>query len=231
MIGVNSASVLVAPNPVVTSEVGSVVPNPLAAAEAGSDKKRKREEGSKHGLPWSEEDDASLKVMREGEEKKSWADITKCFTGRSVGACETRYSTKLKEGEETGKKGIAWISDDDSRLRAMKEGTEKKSWEDIAKYFPDRTASGCSHRYSNHLRKGGEKRRNVPWSTSEDTRLKVMGDVGATRNWADIAKLFTGRTPAACQVRYHSVLKAGAKKSKTAGSPKSAPQSIATIWG
>jgi hypothetical protein len=39
---------------------------------------------------WTKENDAHLKGMKEGIEKKSWATIAKCFPGRTRQSCEQR---------------------------------------------------------------------------------------------------------------------------------------------
>jgi hypothetical protein len=117
---------------------------------------------------WSAEEDLLLVQLKETE-KKSWADIAECFPGRSQVACKTRYHTHFTKGE----KNERWSADDDLRIIHMKE-TEKKSFADIAKCFPERTRLACNVRYSNYLKKG---EKHVQWSADDDLRIIHMKEI------------------------------------------------------
>jgi hypothetical protein len=56
-----------------------------------------KDEGEKGvKLAWSSAEEALLKAMKESG--KSWMDIEKCFTGRTVLACEQKYYKHLQDG-------------------------------------------------------------------------------------------------------------------------------------
>jgi hypothetical protein len=166
-------------------------------------KKRKRgadeSRSSNRQDSWTKEDDLKIIAMKENE-KKSWADIAKSFTGRSSTACQSRYSSVLKKGE----KRLGWSIDDDTKIIHMKEN-EKKSWADIAECFTGRSLVACKKRYSSAL-KEEEKRARVAWSNDDDLRIIEIKE-NEKKSWVDIAKCFTGRSLTACRNRYHDRLK------------------------
>jgi broad specificity phosphatase PhoE len=158
------------------------------------------------GVEWSNDDDLRIIEMWENE-KKSWKDIAKCFTGRSSRACQTRYYRARKGGDKREK----WSNDDDLRIIEMKEN-EKKSWADIAECFTGRTLCACRDRYGYVLKKGEKKANGVFWTNDDDLRIIEMRENGK-KSFTDIAKCFTGRTESACTTRYHRAKK-GEKKAK-----------------
>jgi hypothetical protein len=111
---------------------------------------------SKAFATWTKENDAHLKGMKEGREKKSWATIAKCFPGKTEKACEQRYHNKLKIGKK--RVVLVWSPANDARLKSLKE-VEGKSWAAIAKAFPERTEQACMNRYHNHLNGASPRKR------------------------------------------------------------------------
>jgi hypothetical protein len=175
-------------------------------------KKRKRgadeSTSSNHPNSWTKEDELRLIEMKENE-KKSWADIAECFTGRTLVACRNRYSNVKKGRKGEKRASLAWTNADDLRIIEMREN-EKKSWVDIAECFTGRSPGACQGRY-NHVSKKGEKRACVAWSNADDLRIIEMRE-NEKKSWVDIAECFTGRTSEACRDRYNHVLKKGEKR-------------------
>jgi hypothetical protein len=81
---------------------------------------KKGEKRAQH-VAWSNEDELRIIEMKENE-KRSWKDIAKCFTGRSSVACRNRYSSVLKKGEKRAYLAqVAWTNGDDLRIIEMRE--------------------------------------------------------------------------------------------------------------
>lgn len=80
--------------------------------------------------------------------------------------------------------------EEDEILKTAAEQPKRKTWVEIAKALPGRTAMQCRDRYKNYLEKEITKE---PWSLEEDKMIidqyKVYG-----RRWVEIAKFLPGRS-------------------------------------
>jgi hypothetical protein len=159
--------------------------------ERGATKKRKRS-GSRVGMSWSQGDDLQLKKLRE-EDGLKWEEIAKSFPGRSKDACRNRYSRHVKDGEDT----VFWSKESDLQLKKLRE-EDGLIWEEIAKFFPGRTANACSGRYLSRVKEGGE---TFYWSKDKTLQLKKLREEDGLV-WQEIVKSFPGRSVRSCQARY-----------------------------
>ena len=88
------------------------------------------------------------------------------------------------------KKRKRFSPEEDKLLKALVAGNRQKSWDQIAREMPGRTARQCRDRYKNYLSPTITKN---PWTTQDDILLyQKFKEFG--RQWAIIAKYFPGRT-------------------------------------
>lgn len=84
-----------------------------------------------------------------------------------------------------------WTQEEDQLTKSLRESG--KSWAEIARNLPDRSAKSCKGRYYDHLRDSqGPLKVALPWEEWEE-RLLVSGYYAGLR-WKAIAKPINGRT-------------------------------------
>ena len=184
---------------------------------------------SNHGVPYSPEEDALLKRLREVD-LLNWDEIKLHFNGRTLGSLQVRYGTKLKGRSRTqdyrpgaipngttSNYGVPYASEEDALLVKLKE-VDMLSWEEMVPYFQGRTPGSLQVRYGTCLRKKSQKQKpdvigngvssnhGVPYSPDEDALLKKLKEVDML-SWDEMLPFFQGRTHGSLQVRYSSKLK------------------------
>jgi hypothetical protein len=92
--------------------------------------------------------------------------------------------------------------DEDVKLRSLVERFGTKSWEEIARFIPDRTARQCRDRYNNNLL---ESLIRDPWTPEEDAILiQQYRRIGP--KWVEIGKILSGRSGNNVKNRWHKHL-------------------------
>jgi hypothetical protein len=106
--------------------------------------------------------------------------------------------------------------DEDIRLRALVDSMGTKSWEEIARFIPQRTARQCRDRYKNYLL---ESLMTDPWTPEEDAIvIQQFHRIGP--KWVEIGKMLNGRSGNNVKNRWHKHL---CRLETPRPSPKRAP--------
>jgi hypothetical protein len=97
---------------------------------------------------WTQEKDALLsqKVKELGPK---WAKIAQFFPGRTDVNCKNRHSV-LQRHQRPGRSHFPWTSEEDVRLLQKVAELDFK-WDEIAQFFPGRTAASCRVRWCSGL--------------------------------------------------------------------------------
>jgi hypothetical protein len=108
-----------------------------------------------------------------------------------------------------------FTSDEDDQLRSLVDTLGTKSWEEIARFMPDRTARQCRDRYKNYLL---ENLITEPWTPEEDEivirQFHVIGP-----KWVQIGKMLSGRSGNNVKNRWHKHLSRGGQPKHGAAVP------------
>ena len=100
------------------------------------------------------------------------------------------------------KKRKRFSSEEDMLLKALVDGKRQKSWDQIAREIPGRTARQCRDRYNNYLFK---EISGASWKPTEDEIiLKMHKEVGP--KWSLIAKHLVGRSGNNVKNRWYKFL-------------------------
>jgi hypothetical protein len=92
--------------------------------------------------------------------------------------------------------------EEDMKLRALVESIGTQSWEDIARFIPDRSARQCRDRYKNYLL---ESLVRDPWTPEEDALVvQKFHQIGP--KWVEIGKMLSGRSGNNVKNRWHKHL-------------------------
>jgi hypothetical protein len=92
--------------------------------------------------------------------------------------------------------------EEDMKLRALVESIGTQSWEDIARFIPDRSARQCRDRYKNYLL---ESLVRDPWTPQEDALVvQKFHQIGP--KWVEIGKMLSGRSGNNVKNRWHKHL-------------------------
>jgi hypothetical protein len=95
-----------------------------------------------------------------------------------------------------------FTSDEDVKLRSLVERLGTKSWEEVARFIPDRTARQCRDRYNNNLL---DSLVTDPWTPEEDAVLiQQYRSIGP--KWVEIGKILSGRSGNNVKNRWHKHL-------------------------
>ena len=128
-------------------------------------------------------------------------DSTNLFPGRSWKALRKRNHI-LKRSSR--RKYPLWTAGEEQLLIKLRQ--QKKSWEEISEYFPERTWQAIAGRYYTLTKDpSSPKRRGKSWSREEDKLLFDLAEAEMT--WAERAESFPDRTSGAVQARYRYLLK------------------------
>lgn len=127
-----------------------------------------------HGVPYSAEEDALLKKLKE-QDQLSWEEIVPHFSGRTRGSLQVRYSSKVKsswrstDSTRTPKPAIAYGSsstnhtnhrvhysaEEDAKIVKLK--GEGLNWDQMVAHFNGRTAGSLAVRFSTKLEDRADK--------------------------------------------------------------------------
>lgn len=83
-----------------------------------------------------------------------------------------------------------WTKEEDNLVVELVEKEGQKRWSEIAKHLPGRIGKQCRERWHNHLNPAINR---TAWTTDEEVAL-VQAHAMYGNKWAEIAKLFHGRT-------------------------------------
>ena len=100
------------------------------------------------------------------------------------------------------KKRKRFSAEEDRLLKALVDGNRQKSWDQIAREIPGRTARQCRDRYNNYLFK---EISGASWKPTEDEIiLKMHKEIGP--KWSLIAKQLVGRSGNNVKNRWYKFL-------------------------
>jgi hypothetical protein len=92
--------------------------------------------------------------------------------------------------------------EEDMKLRTLVESLGTKSWEEIARFIPERSARQCRDRYKNYLL---ESLVTEPWTPEEDALVvQKYHQIGPM--WVEIGKMLSGRSGNNVKNRWHKHL-------------------------
>ena len=135
------------------------------------------------GERWSREDEERLLELR--AEDKSWEELTEYFEGRTWSALRVKHGflKNPRPASRKGKRKKRWTAEEDARLRQLREeeGVAYRSWEEIARGLPGRTASAAFNRYkliTGQLR--GPTATSQSFTPEEDDRIIKAVEAGKT---------------------------------------------------
>jgi hypothetical protein len=111
----------------------------------------------------------------------------------------------METDDPDGKGGAGrrkFTADEDMQLRSLVEQLGSKSWEEISRFLPDRSARQCRDRYKNYL---VDSLMVAPWTPEEDALVvKKFHQIGP--KWVEIGKLLSGRSGNNVKNRWHKHL-------------------------
>lgn len=91
---------------------------------------------------------------------------------------------------------------EDSTLKFLVEKTPLRSWDNIAKHMPGRTARQCRDRYNNYLYK---ELVSSPWTSEEDVIIRQMYEKVGPK-WVTISNALKGRSGNNVKNRWYKFL-------------------------
>jgi hypothetical protein len=92
--------------------------------------------------------------------------------------------------------------EEDAKLRALVDHLGTKSWEEIARFIPDRSARQCRDRYKNYLL---DSLVTDAWTADEDALVvQKYHEIGP--KWVEIGRLLSGRSGNNVKNRWHKHL-------------------------
>lgn len=150
--------------------------------------------------PWTPEEEELLFDLLDAG--LSWEEMAEYFTGRSAAAVNNHYhQMTLPDDHVPSTSRKSWTTDEDKRLLKLAKG--KMTWEEITKYFENRSAMALLHRYQ-RLKPKAQKRGS--WTTAEDKLLAEAVKKGRTPD--QITKIIA-RSEKAIERRMKRLKKAG----------------------
>ncbi|KAI2078865.1 hypothetical protein LOZ36_006792 [Ophidiomyces ophidiicola] len=115
---------------------------------------------------WEKEEDDILVNGRRAN--KGWNEISKLLPKRSAKGCKNRYRYLQRNPGPTHYKRSWTEKEDNTLLNGRK---MNKSWNEISKLLPKRSAKGCKHRYSYLQCNPGPTHYKRSWTEKEDNTL------------------------------------------------------------
>jgi hypothetical protein len=95
-----------------------------------------------------------------------------------------------------------FTAEEDVKLRALVDTLGTKSWEEIARFIPDRSARQCRDRYKNYLL---DSLVTDSWTAEEDALvIQKFHQIGP--KWVEIGKVLSGRSGNNVKNRWHKHL-------------------------
>lgn len=101
------------------------------------------------------------------------------------------------------KRGKAWTTEEDEKLRTAVKNFSGKNWKMISEQIEERTDVQCLHRWQKVLRPGLVK---GPWTAEEDSMVKNLVESLGVKSWSVIAKSLSGRLGKQCRERWYNHL-------------------------
>ena len=124
--------------------------------------------------PWTPEEEELLFDLLDAG--LTWEEMAEYFTGRSAGAIQNHYhQMTLPDDHVPSTSRKSWTTDEDKRLLKLAKG--KMTWEEITKYFENRSAMALLRR---HQRLKPKAHKRGSWTTAEDKLLVEAVKKGRT---------------------------------------------------
>ncbi|XGW18672.1 hypothetical protein V3C99_002907 [Haemonchus contortus] len=151
--------------------------------------------------PWTKEELAKLKQLREDPSFTSWAAVAKKLqTQRSPYQCFEKYRSDMYRVSKD------WTKEEDDRLIALVKVMTVNGvvqWDKVTFYMPGRHRQQVRTRYQRTL---DENVRHGRWTDHEDLLLMTAVARFGAKDWAKVAKAVVGRSDGQCRERWCNVL-------------------------
>ena len=161
-----AASSIYKAGPAVTAAVTGAQP---AKSQKATAQRKKTKSKSKLKVPWTSEEDATLRSIVLSMSVKNWQTIVeKMPTARTPAQCAERWNKVLKPGMTKQ----PWSKEEDKLLFDLVAKHGSKRWSLIATSLPGRIGKQCRERWHNHCNPNVNKRQ---WSEDEGSaRLQKL---------------------------------------------------------